>query len=115
MKYRGFAMVNFVDWFKRRSRVEHKEANGTSLAIQTIENFKDRTFKFKGPGMKHSHIPSEEIIRFIHEELPQYYDYRTQVTTFYDKDNTSQANIKSEGTIGIRGLQLGIIPWTELL
>jgi len=96
-------MAIFFDWIKRRSGIEQKQADGAGLAIQTAEKFKDRTFKFKGPGMKHSHISSEEIIRFIHEELPQYYDYRTQVTTFYDKDNTSQANIKIEGTIGIRG------------
>ena len=96
-------MASFFEWTKRRSDVEQKQADGTALAIQTVEKFKDRTFKFKGPGMKHSHIPSEEIIRFIQEELPQYYDYRTQVTTFYDRDNTGQANIKIEGTIGIRG------------
>ena len=96
-------MAGFFDWIKRRSDVEQKQADGTDLAIQTVEKFKDMTFKFKGPGMKHSHIPSEEIIRFIHEGLPQYYNYRTRVTTFCDKDNTSQANIKIEGTIGIRG------------
>jgi hypothetical protein len=96
-------MAGFFDWIKRRSDVEQKQANGTGLAAQTVEKFKDRTFKFKGPGMKHSHILSKEIIRFIHEELPQYYDYRTQVTTFYDKDDTNQANIKTEGTVGIRG------------
>lgn len=96
-------MPSFLDWIKRRSDVEQKQADSIGLAIQTVEKFKDRTFKFKGPGMKHSNIPSEEVVRFIHEELPRYYDYRTQVTTFYDRDNTNQANIKIEGTIGIRG------------
>lgn len=96
-------MESFFDWIKRRSVVEQEQADGTGLAIQTVEKFKDSTFKFKALGMKHAHIPSEEIISFIHEELPQYYDYRTQVTTFYDKDNTSQANIGIESTIGIRG------------
>jgi len=56
-------MAGFFDWFKRRSDVERKQADGTGLAIQAVEKFKDRTFKFKGPGMEHSHVPSEEIIK----------------------------------------------------
>lgn len=64
-------MSSFFDWIKGRSDVEQTQADGTGLAIQTVEKFKNRTYKFKGAGMKHSHIPSEEIIRFIQEELPQ--------------------------------------------
>jgi len=96
-------MIDLLGWLKGRLVAEYNESGGINLALQTIERFKDRSFKFKGAGMKHRNIPAKEIVRFIKEELPSYYTYTTKIKTFMDIKKTEQAHIIINGTLGVTG------------
>ena len=96
-------MIDLFGWLKGRLAAEYNESGGVNIALQTIERFKDRTFKFKAAGMKHRNMPAKEIMRFIKEELPAYYTYTTKIKTFTDINRTEQAHIVIKGTLGITG------------
>jgi len=96
-------MIDLLGRFKGRLTPEYNESGGVNLSLQTIERFKDQTFKFKAAGMKHRNVPAKEIIRFIKEELPGYYTYTTKIKTFMDIKKTEQAHIIINGTLGIIG------------
>ena len=96
-------MIDLLGRLKERLTAEYNESDGVNLALQTIERFKDRTFKFKAVGMKHRNVRAKEIIRFIKEELPGYYTYTTKIKTFTDIKKTEQAHIIINGTLGITG------------
>jgi hypothetical protein len=96
-------MIGFWSWIKRNSQVKYEESEGIAFAIQTVEKYSERTFEFRGPGMKYSGIPAEEIIRFMREEVPEYYNYYTNVKTYLDRGKIQQAEIEITGTIGMRG------------
>jgi hypothetical protein len=96
-------MSRILNWIRKRTSIEHKAADGLELALETVETLKDRSFSFLGPGMKYKAIPDTEIARFVKDELPEYYNYRTDVTTYSDRRKVKQADICITGWIGIRG------------
>ncbi len=96
-------MRTFWEWIKGRSGIEYRESEGIGLALQTVDELNKRTFKIKGPGMKHSGIPAEEITRFLRDELPGYYNYYVSVKNYLDKKDVHQAEIEIMGVIGMRG------------
>lgn len=51
--------------------------------------------------MRHSNIPGAEIVRFLREELPAYYSYTTNVTTYTDRNKVQQARIELKASIGV--------------
>lgn len=93
--------MDLFDWLTGRSSVKHKQADGVSLALQTVEKFEGRTFRIRGLGMRHSNIPDTEIIRFIRKELPGYYTYTTKVKTYTDRKDIQQVHIQIKGTVSI--------------
>jgi hypothetical protein len=84
-------METVINWLLGRKRVEHKECQGLSLAIQTVEGFVGRTFTCPETTPKTSGIHGEEILNLIQEKLPSY----------YDKKRIPQAEIEIVGSIGI--------------
>ena len=97
-------MSRLVNWIRRRRSTQHKASDGLDLTLKTVEALKDRTYSFRGPGMKYKAIPDAEIIRFIQDELPEYYNYHTDVTTYRDRSKIDQADIRILGWLGIRGV-----------
>jgi len=93
--------MSFLNLLQAHKPVEHREADGLELAVSTVERFQARSFRFKGVGMKASGVPGKEVIRFIREELPDYYTYMTQVKTYSDRRKRSQARIEITGTMGV--------------
>jgi len=71
-------METVINWLLGRKRVEHKEGQGLSLAIQTAERFVGRKFMCPETTPKTSGIHREEILELIQEKLPSYYDYTTR-------------------------------------
>jgi len=96
-------MSHILNWIRKRTSIEHNASDGLDLALETVETLKDRSFSFKGPGMKYKAIPDAEIIRFIQDELPEYYNYHTHVTTYRNRRKVKQAGIRILGWLGIRG------------
>ena len=94
-------MEIIIDWLAGRKYIEKAKAPGTSLAIQTIEEFHERTFRCPEATPKTSGIHSEEILELINEELPGYYDYTTRVKKYVDRRGTPQAKIELVGSLSI--------------
>jgi hypothetical protein len=94
-------MESIINWLLGRKHVEHKEAPGIGLAIQTLEDFVGRTFMCPETAPKTSGIHREEILELIQEKLPPYYDYTTRVKTYLDRKGISQAQIEIIGNIAI--------------
>ena len=93
--------MSLLDCLKRNRSIEHGESDGLGLAVATLERFQDRSFRFTGVGMNASSVPAEEVIRFVQEELPQYYNYTTRAKTYSDRTKTPQARIEITGTMGV--------------
>ncbi len=72
-------METVIDWLLGRKLVEHKEGQGLSLAIQTVEGFVGRTFTCPETTPKTSGIHREEILKLIQEDLPGFYNYTTRI------------------------------------
>jgi hypothetical protein len=70
--------MNLIDWLVRRQAVECSKGEGLNSAVRTVKEFKGRIFGCRGKKSRYSGISSEEILRFILEELPDYYNYTTK-------------------------------------
>ena len=98
-------MMSFWNRITARRSVQRTESDGLTLALATVEDFKHRTFRFKGMGMKASRLPAAEVTRFIRDEMPDYYNYTSRVTTRLDMHCVRHAAIEITGTMGVsRGL-----------
>jgi hypothetical protein len=93
--------MSLLDCLKGNQSIERRQSNGLGLAVATLERFQERSFRFKGVGMNASGVPADEVIRFVQEELPQYYSYTTRAKTYSDRSDTPQARIEITGTMGV--------------
>jgi len=93
--------MNLIDWLVRRQAVECSKGEGLNLAVRTVEEFKGRTFRCRDKKSRYSGISSEEMRRFILEELPDYYNYTTKVKKYIDRKGIPQAEIEIMGNIGL--------------
>jgi hypothetical protein len=96
-------MRELFSWISGKSEVKYEEYEGANPAVHAVEKHPGRTFKVMWPGVKNSGVPTEEVIRFIREEMPDYYDYYVKIKTYVDRHKVPQAEIEIQGTIGIRG------------
>jgi hypothetical protein len=76
-------------------------SEGLSAAIETAKQFDQRTFRVKGWGIRASHVPCQEVSRFLEEEFPGYYTYTTKVQTYRDRHDVRHARIKIKGWSGL--------------
>jgi hypothetical protein len=93
--------MSFWNRLKGYTSVEYKESGGLGFALETAETFKGRTFKIRGRGIRASHVPADEIVRFIQEELPGYYTYTTKVQTYTDRHKVRHVCVRIKGWIGL--------------
>ena len=94
-------METVIDWLFGRKCIEHKESEGISLAIRTIEEFPGRTFRCPEAAPKKTGISSEEILELIQQELPSYYDYTTRTKQYISRSGIAQAEIELVARVGI--------------
>jgi hypothetical protein len=86
---------------KGHTSVGHTESEGVGSVLEMLRMFKGRTFQVKGRGIRASHVPGDEIARFIQEELPGYYTYTTRVQTYTDRHEIRQVRVEIKGWIGL--------------
>jgi hypothetical protein len=94
-------METIIDWLAGRKHIERAKEPGISLAIQTIEEFTERTFSCPETTPKTSGIRRQEILKLIKEELPSYYNYTTRVKKYVDRRGTPQAEIELIGSLSV--------------
>jgi hypothetical protein len=93
-----------MSWWNRLKghvSVECRESEGVGLALEMVGMFKGRTFQVKGRGIRASHVPGDEVARFIQEELPGYYTYTTKVRTYTDRHKVRHACVEIKEWIGL--------------
>jgi hypothetical protein len=97
-------MDTVIDWLLGRKRIVNQESKGIDLAIYLINEFKDRTFTFKGLENKYFGIRGEELLKLIQEELESMivlYNYTTRAKTYTDKKGVSQVKIRLIGKVSM--------------
>jgi len=93
-------MISPIDWLAGRKNIVNQESEGINLAIQTINEFKNRKFTFKALKNKYTEINGEELLRLINEEIEGMliqYSYTTRVKKYIDKKGISQLTIRLNG------------------
>lgn len=85
-----------------RSVTEKRHAQGLDLALEVLECLNDRTFRVKGRTIRAKAVEEDEAIRFLKEELPEYYQYETRVVFYVTRRDACQVSIYIEGWLGIR-------------
>ncbi|MBC8471188.1 MAG: hypothetical protein H8D56_17135 [Planctomycetes bacterium] len=93
-----------TDLIQRRKNIINQESKGINLAIYLINEFKDRTFSFKGLRNKYFAVTGEELLKLIQEELESMivlYNYTTRAKTYTDRKGVSQLNIRLIGKVSM--------------
>lgn len=96
--------MSLTDLIKRRRNVINQESQGINLALHLINEFKDRTFTFKGLKNSYSGTRREELVKLIQEELESMivlYNYTTRAKTFTDRKGISQLKIRLIGKVSM--------------
>jgi hypothetical protein len=94
-----------ADLIKRRRNIVNQQSEGINLAIHLINEFKDRTFTFKGLKNKYFGIRSKELLKLIQNELDSMlilYSYTTKAKKYTDRKGVSQVKIRLIGKAGMR-------------
>ncbi len=93
-----------TDIIQRKKNIVNQESKGINLAIYLINEFKDRTFTFKGLNNKYLGIRGEELLKLIQEELESMivlYNYTTRAKTYTDRKGVSQVKIRLIGKVSM--------------
>ena len=97
-------METVIDWLLGRKCIVNQESKGIDLAIYLINEFKDRTFTFKGLKNKYFGIKGEELLKLIQEELESMivlYSYTTRAKKYTDRKGVSQVKIRLVGKVSM--------------
>jgi len=93
-----------TDLLKGRKNIVNQEGQGINLALYLINEFKDRTFNFKGLKNKYLGIRREELIKLIQDELESMvvlYNYTTRAKTYTDRKGAPQLKIRLIGKVSM--------------
>jgi len=90
-----------LDRLKRHGAIDETQSDGLSAAIKAVKQFDQRTFRVRGRGIRASHVPYEEVSRFLDEEFPGYYTYKTKVQTYKGRHDACHARIDIKGSSGL--------------
>ena len=90
-----------LDRLKGHTSVERTESDDLGSALRMLGQFKERTFKVRGRGIRASRVPADEVARFVQEELPGYYTYTTRVKTYTDRHQVRHMCVEIKGWIGL--------------
>ena len=89
-----------TDFIKRKTNIIHQDSEGVSLAIYSINEFKNRKFTFRGFKNKYSGIDGEELLRLLQKEMDStviLYRYITKLKKYTDRKGIPQVKIRLIG------------------
>ena len=89
-----------IDIIRRRTKILYQEGRGINLAVYSINEFKDRTFTFKGLKNRYFGLSEENLLKRMQKELDSMlilYHYTTRVKKYADKKGVAQVEIKLVG------------------
>jgi hypothetical protein len=92
--------MSLIDVIKRRKNIVTHQSEGINLAISLINEFKGRTFTFRGMKKKYIGLKGERLLKLIQEDLDSMlvlYHYATRAKTYIDKKGVSQAEVRLVG------------------
>ena len=92
--------MSFFDFVKRRKNVVYQQSEGINLAVNLINEYKERTFIFKGLKNKYFGLSGENLLEQIQKELDNMlilYHYTTKAKEYTDKKGIPQVEIKLFG------------------
>jgi len=92
--------MSLIDFVKRRKNVVNQESEGINLAVNLINEYKGRTFTFKGLKNKYFGLSGENLLKQIQEELESMlilYRYTTRVKKYTDRKGIPQVEMKLVG------------------
>jgi len=97
-------METVIDWLLGRKRIVNQESKGLDIVIYLTNEYKDRTFTFKGLKNKYFGIRREELIKLIQDELESMvvlYNYTTRANTYTDRKGIPQLKIRLIGKVSM--------------
>jgi len=112
--------MSLIDVIKRRKNIITRQSEGINLAVSLINEFKGRTFTFRGTREKYIGLKGERLLKLIQDELDSMlvlYHYTTRTKTYVDKKGVSQAEIRLVGRASTMNrfnpLDMGMVITTE--
>lgn len=93
--------MSLLDRLKGHTSIECAELEGLGPVLETVGLFRDRTFRVQARGVRASHVPIEEVERFIREELPGYYTYTARTRAYTDRHQVRHVRLRIKGWIGL--------------
>ena len=99
-KVKKQSKMSLVDVIKRRKNIVNQESEGINLAIYLINEFRGRTFTFKGLKNKYFALSGENLLKRIQEELDSMlilYRYTTKAKKYIDNKGIPQVEINLLG------------------
>ena len=94
--------MSIIDFIKRRKNVSCQESDDINSAIQLINEFKNRTFVFKGTKKKYFGLSQENLLIKLQEDMDNMlvlYRYTTNIKKYIDKKGVANAEIKLYGKV----------------
>jgi len=92
--------MSLFDFVTRRKNIVYRQSEGINLAVNLINEYKERTFIFKGLKNKYFGLSGENLLERIREELDNMlilYHYTTKVKEYTDRKGVPHVEIKSSG------------------
>jgi len=92
--------MSLFDFVTRRKNVVYRQSEGINLAVNLINEYKERTFIFKGLKNKYFGLSGENLLERIQDELDNMlilYHYTTKVKEYTDRKGVPQVEMKLVG------------------
>jgi hypothetical protein len=92
--------MSLIDIIKRRDNIVIHESEGINSAILLLNEFRGRTFTFRGTKKKYVRLRQEKLLELIQVELDSMlvlYRYVTRIKKYIDRKGVSQAEIRLIG------------------
>ena len=98
--------MSLIDFIKRRKNVVYQQSKGINLAVNLINEYKERTFIFRGLKNKYFGLSGENLLKQIQDELDSMlilYRYTTRVKKYTDRKGVPQVEMKLVGQANTMG------------
>ena len=93
--------MSVLTWLTGKKDVVCRKAEGIDIALQALGQFEGRTFTVKDGLHLHRAVTTADVRTYIQTQLPQYYNYQAQLTTYTDRNEKQQVRIILKGHIGL--------------